>query len=408
VAAGGWAATPVVATVDADGMSFTGAVTHFSFFSGLTGSGGLLGPVDEELCAGADAASILATFQQLFRAEIAKVGDHGIWDQECREVVGLHWDLHAESGGGAADIMTLEGQEGDESTMVSWQVTCSTGENAGNALDAIVNIHHSCSPPDLAVAAEPSDIGTGGSSTVTATVSCDGQPMAGRNVSFECFGPPGIEAGQATTNAADQARITYTNEGEEGRASVHAHHEACAGTDHAETATGAAEIDIGGDWRGTLTVDFQQDAGDGPLGVFEDAVRVEFNFSLETEEVTGDGTLSHSVSITPGDADCWINNVSAPSFPVVVSGSTTEEQVQLFFAPTGAMPLTFVITCDPDDPQDYTYPGHGLMEGFAITEDIVPTLPLADGASTSGSGSQDFGEGIPLTYSWTVTLQRGE
>ena len=401
-----WAGTPFVATVGADGTALTATVTHFSFFGGLPGSGPLLAQADALLCDDAAPAAVIAAFEAQFREQIADVGEHGIWDQECRQVVGLGWDLHAESAGGAADDVRLEGRQGDGATMVSYPVECLAGDGVGNTLDAMVTIHHECALPTLAVAADPARIEPGESSTVTATLHCDQLVMDGQVVMFECFGSGPIAPDEAATSPAGQAQTMYTNDGDPEPATVRAYHDACAGTDQAATVTAEATIAVGGDWQGTLSVDFTQQVGGGPLGTFADHVTVTFDFTVEAGTVAGDGTLTHAVQITPGDQDCWLGGVSAPPFGVVVAGTASGGQVTLQIAPEGAMPLSFEILCDPDDPSSYPYPGHGLLEGMALTQDIQPAMALEDGASDSGSGSQDFGGDIPLTYTWSCSIGR--
>lgn len=402
--AGGWVATPFTATVREDGSTLDADVTHFSCFGGLPGSEGLLADIDGMLCAGAAAAVIIGEFQVQFREEVAAVGDHGIWDQECREVVGLDWDLHATSGGTSGDRMEFEGDVGTQSLTVGYQVECSTGDSPGNTLDATITIHHACSPPDLLAAADPACIEAGGSSTVTATLHCGELPYPGQDLQFECFGPGQIAADAVVTNPAGQAQTMYTNDGEPGTATVRAYHDACAGTEQASTVTDDAVITIGGDWQGVLHVAFHQEVGDGPLGVFQDAVTITFAFTTAEGTVTGTGMLIHAPQIWPGDEDCWLDSIDAPPFPVVIAGTTSAQTVQLQFVPSGMIPLSFVIMCDPDDPSEYPYPAHGLLEGAALTLDIQPILALADGATAEGSGSQDFGDDMPLVFDWNVTI----
>lgn len=406
--AGGWAATPFQAIVRSDGLTLDAAVTHFSFFGGLPGSDALAGAMDGLLCSGAPPAAVLSAFQDQFRAQVAARGDRGVWDQECQEVVGIHWDLHAESGGAGADIMELEGETGAHSLMVSYEVECNVGDGAGNALDAIVTIHYDCALPDLTVVADPAGIEPGGASTVTASLHCGGQPFPGRTVQFECFGPGQVAPDASVTNPVGQVQTMYTNDGETGAATIRAYHDACAGTDQAATLTGEATVAIGGAWQGVLQVAFQQDVGEGPLGIFQDAVTITFDFTVDQGVVAGAGTLVHAAQIWPGDDDCWVASIDAPPFPVVIAGTVSDQTVQLQFIPGGLMPLTFVIMCDPDDPSEYPYPGHGWLEGAILTMDIQPTLLLAEGDTAAGSGSQDFGEDIPIAFTWNVIINRAE
>ena len=404
--AGFWAATPFVAIAAADGATLTAEVTHFSFFAGLPGSDALLGDIDPMLCESAAPDAILAAFQAQFREQVAAVDDHGVWQQECRKVVGINWDLHAESGGVPADIVTLEGATGDGVLSVSYQMSCSDGSQPGNAFDAMIDVYYDCAAPALLVQADPGMIEVGGSATVTANLRCGEQPWPGRAIQFECFGPAGIDDDEATTDPVGRARTMYANDGGAGDVTVRAYVDACEGMDQAATVTADAGITVGGDSQGFLHVGFSQDAGDGPLGVFQDGADVSFHFTAADGVVSGEGMLVHAVQIFPGDLDCWLDSVNAPAFPIMIMGTVADGQVELRFVPQGSMPLSFVMMCDRDDPSDYPYAGHGLLEGMVLYEDVRPSMSFSDGATDSGSGSQDFGGDIPLEYEWNVTIHR--
>jgi len=50
------------------------------------------------------------------------------------------------------------------------------------------------------------------------------------------------------------------------------------------------------------------------------------------------------------------------------------------------------------------YPPYGALEGSIITTHINVTLPRENNAFAADSGSEDWGEGLPMFYSYTVTV----
>lgn len=405
-AAGGWEQTDFIATVAADGRSFSAQVTHFSIFGGFggTGAGGMFGGIDDELCSGGSPASVMSGFIEQFKRDVADVGDKGVYDSQCKEVTGIDFDIGVEIDGSHASEFVREGETADESIMFVYTADCGTGQSAGGYIDATVVIYYECTAPELAVRADPSHVDQGGSSTVMATLSCGGAPYAGQTIQFECFGDGEVTADEASTNPAGQAQTMYNAPDKKGRATVTAYHDACAGEENAQTLQASADITVGGSWSGTMTVNFNHPLPDPPLLNFSDVLTIDFEFDIEAGVITGTGTGYHNIDITPG-GDCQLTSLSAPGYGFTVTGTATDQTLQFTVAPDGLMPIYFVITCrHGDDTVDYPYPPYGALEGAIITTHIDASLPREDNASDSGSGSEDWGEGLPMYYSYVVTV----
>lgn len=403
-----WEQTGFIATVAPDGHSFSAEVTHFSIFSGFggVGSGGMFGSIDDELCQGGDPASVMNGFIESFRRDIADVGDKGIYDNQCKEVTGIDFDIGIEIEGNVISEFKREGETADESVMFVYTAECSSGQSAGGYIDATVVIYYECTAPGLQVSADPSHVEQGGSSTVKATLKCGEAAYPGQMIQFECFGDGEITLDEDVTNPAGQAQTMYEAPDQNGEATVAAYYNACAGTKNAETVQAGTGITVGGPWSGTMTVTFNHPLPDPPLLDFTDVLTIEFDFDITEGNITGTGTCSHSIDITPG-GDCQLTSLSAPSFDFSVTGTATDQTLQFMVIPNGLMPINFVITCWHDgDPADYPYPPYGAMEGSIIATHMNVSVAREDGATDSGSGSEDWGGGLPMYYSYIVTVHK--
>jgi hypothetical protein len=401
-----WEQTPFVATVAADGNSFSAQVTHFSVFGGFgTGGEGIIGDLDDQLCSGGDPASLMNGFIESFKRDIADVGDKGVYDNQCQEVTGIDFDIRIEIDGNTLSDFVREGDTSDQSIMFVYTAECVSGQSAGGYIDVTVVIYYDCSAPDLSVSADPSHVEKGESSTITASLTCGQVAYPGQTVQFECFGDGEITPEQASTNPAGQAQTMYNAPDENTQATISAYYDACAGDDNAKTLQSSAAVTVGGSWSGTMTVDFSHSLPDPPLLEFADVLTIQFEFDIDEGVITGTGTGSHSVSITPG-GDCQLTSLSAPSYGFSVSGTATDETLQFSVVPNGMMPIDFVITCwfGDEPPVDFPYPPYGALEGALITSHIDISMSREDGATDSGSGSDDWGEGFPMYYSYVVTV----
>jgi hypothetical protein len=403
----GWEQTEFIATVSADGNSFSAEITHFSVFGGFGGMSGdgIFGEIDGPLCSGGDVATVLMGFITSFLRDIANVGDKGIYDGQCKSVTGIDFDLKIEIEGNLLKDFVRLGEPSAEGVLFVYTADCGDGSSSGGMIDATIAVYYDCSAPELSVSADPSTIEPGESSTAMAILTCGGKAYTGQLIQFECFGDGDITENDAVTNPAGQAQTMYNAPEQNCQATVAAYYDACAGQESAQTVQENAVITVGGSWSGTLTVTFNHPIGNPPLINFADVLTINFTFDISENSIAGAGTGSHNVDITPG-GDCTLTSLSAPSFDFVVLGSAREQELEFTILPAGLMPLMFVLTCFQDDPVDIPYPPYGALEGSIITENIKITLPRANNATDSGSGSESWGEDLPMYYSYTATVQQ--
>jgi hypothetical protein len=400
-----WLQTEFIATVAADGKSFSAPVTHFSLFGGFgPGNGGLFDDIDYQLCTGGDPSSVLTDFVETFERDIAQVGDKGIYENNCKEVTGIDFDAGIEIEGVWVSDFIRKGETADESIMFVYTAECGTGATAGGYVDATIVIYYECSAPTLSSSAAPASVDHGESSTVMATLRCGELPYPGQTIQLECFGNGDITSDQSVTNPAGQAQTMYNAPNNDGQATVSAYYDACEGEDNAQTVQSDAVITVGGSWTGTMTVEFSHPLPDAPLLEFADVLTVNFSFDIEEGVISGTGTGVHNVDITPGDT-CEQASLSAPPFDFTVTGTATEQTLQLAVVPDGLMPLSFVILCHTNSGDlEFQYPPYGAMEGSIFSTRIFASISHESNATDSGSGSEDWGEGLPMFYSYTVTV----
>ena len=409
-----WEIVKGPAIVAADGQSLVGEISHFSFFNGggTAGGGQARSDITSQLCAFGSAQAICLDYIAYFKQYIAKVGDKGVWDGQCKEVVGLKMDVTCDVNGDNHFEPVRDGVFEGEALDIYDPDDCSRDDGEYNyaLLDAYSIIYYKCVQPEMTAAADPTEIELGGSSTVTAKLLCGENPFPGAELQFDRVGFGQLDRHSGTTDGNGQAQTTLTNNDQEGETTVTAYHAACSGEENHGTVTAEAVVNTGGGWSGTLNIAFNHPIGSSPLDNFADNVVINFDLAIDEEgNITGSGAGSHAVDVTPG-GECWTSSVSAPSFAVLAAGTATDETLNFVVYPNPMMPVSFVITCQQgEDTVDYPYPmGEGLIEGAILTQDISISVARQDGATDSGSGSRSEGTDLPMSFSWDVTMSEGQ
>ena len=148
---------------------------------------------------------------------------------------------------------------------------------------------------------------------------------------------------------------------------------------------------------------FTHNIGDEPLFTFTDDVAISFDLTIEKGVVSGTGTGTHSVHLATA-GNCDEQSMSAPEFTVTVTGAVVGGNLEFTVVPTD-MSIDFTLLCHWDeDDTEVPYPIFGLLESVIMAMDIFVDIPWQDGGTDSGSGSESFGEDIPILYSYSVTL----
>ncbi len=394
-----WMQSDSLATVAADGRSFAAQIMHFSIWGGdgNLDEEGLFDNLEENL-AGGDPAAALADFMTWFRDRFGDIGEKGIYGNECQEIAGMAFDLGYVIGGDNGSLYEQIGQTTGHTLIASYQYD--RGDlNGSFYFDIQITVYLRCTAPDIAVAADPSNIASGESSDITATMTCGGTPLHGKRITFEVSGPGSVRPTSATTTAQGEAQTEYLAD-EEGIATITAGYQACA-DGQPVTATGQTQVNVGS-WTATLTVNFTHHHDD-PYWDFADIVTIEFSFSVAADSIRGTGYGFHNAALAV-QPPCAIVSSQAANFPTNVGGTTDGDYADLFFSSYNALeyPVVFMMQC----PDFGLVPvsGYGPLVSYVIAMDIRPHILLQEGAQATGSGSEDFGETWPMHYSYTLTL----
>ena len=148
---------------------------------------------------------------------------------------------------------------------------------------------------------------------------------------------------------------------------------------------------------------FTHNIGDETLFTFTDDVAISFDLTIEKGVVSGTGTGTHSVHLATA-GNCDEQSMSAPEFTVTVTGAVVGGNLEFTVVPTD-MSIDFTLLCHWDeDDTEVPYPIFGLLESAIMAMDIFVDIAWQDGGTDSGSGSESFGEDIPILYSYSVTL----
>ncbi|MBN2071073.1 MAG: hypothetical protein JW814_06400 [Candidatus Krumholzibacteriota bacterium] len=400
----GWSRLESIVSVAPDGMSVTFESTHFSIFSAVTD---VFDDFHENFGDGSTAEAAFTGYVSWFKANVTDIGRKGLYREDCHEVVGLRiglsYSVHHLPDGPVYEGIPYH-MEGSSTAIEVVFFVAYEFVQAG-VLDKNYNLEiHvflECCQAEVEVSADPSSIGTGQTSRVTATVACDDEAMRGYEVTFESLGGFGtVSPASATTSSGGTAFTTFTAGDDEGVESVRASTTNCGGS---ESPDGAAQIEINNDWSGDLDITFVHDIGDEPLFTFTDDVSISVNLTIEEGVVTGTGSGTHNISLSIHNR-CGEEGMSAPGFSVFASGVVSGDMIEMQIVAM-SMPVYFNLHCVWDTEEgDFPYPVYGLLESAIIAQYIFIEVPFEDGGTDSGSGIDPSGEDIPMAYSYSFSL----
>jgi len=207
-----------------------------------------------------------------------------------------------------------------------------------------------------------------------------------------------VSSGNTSANGVFES--LYITDGE-GVATVTATNEGCQG-ENPQTATASTQISVGG-WTGTINMSFYHAVGD-IYESFSDNIVIDFVITSADVGFYGDGTGSHSVNIVPGE--CSVTGITAPDFPAMVVGTVNGEYFDFVVMPNSQpeFPLSFTLLCNEEQ---ITIPVYSPLLGTIMGLDMQCHVERVDGATDSGSGSSDFGEDMPIDWSFEVVLHQG-
>jgi len=398
-----WAQSSSMATVNADGLSYSGQVSHFSVWTGgEIGPDGLFDDFESDLGDGSNGQGALDLYMVYFLQNIADIGDVGIHGGQCHEVVGVSFDVGYMVDGVSGSLYEPVGKtSGPNVFMIDYKLDRVT-ITSSTWFDLFVSIFFECKPK-LEVTASPASIDVGDESTVTATLDCDGVPMAGRQITFEAAGGLGtVSPTTATTSGSGQAQTTFTAS-DEGREAILTYYTACEGRPTMSSEIASAGIDIEEVGSSTLNLTFHH-SGEGVGWVFDDAITINFDLNIDGNTITGSGTGYHNFSVVLESSEvCSIVSQYSPGFQVAIVGSVVGDYLdfQVFAV---SLPIGFTVRCEADPPTEITVGVYENLLGSIMGQNIFLHVLHQSGATDQGSGSEGFGEDIPIEYTYSLTI----
>ena len=168
--------------------------------------------------------------------------------------------------------------------MVDYIYDVADGHTYSGYVRITVTIYYDCTEPDFLIMADRSVMLEGESTSVEASISCNGVPLIGKNVTFAIQSGPGdVSPGNTTTNSAGKATTTFT--AGDSNAVVRAFYYACEFGD-SSTMERTVPIAVGpGSFNLAITFNQTTSAGD-----FQDYWAYSGAVSLRTTSDNGDGT----------------------------------------------------------------------------------------------------------------------
>ena len=296
-----WIQTQSIATVNPDGQSFSAEITHFSLHGGdgSMGEGGLLDDFDNLMGDGSDPEGALDAYYNWLLAK-RPVGHKTFHNGKCVEVVGHFVELVYQINGEAGDPLRAGGKKSDNVFIVDYKsekVYIGGSTNSSSFYNLAATIYYDCYDPTFTASADPTKISQGEQSTITARLTCDKEPMFGKQVTFEAVGGLGtVNPEEATTASNGEAITTFTAEEEEGKESIHAHYIACEGLEDEHEMIKPADVDITSESSGTLELHFTNE-----FPSFDESTEVSVDINEDGSVTFGTGTLSYGGEDTLGE-----------------------------------------------------------------------------------------------------------
>lgn len=301
-----WEQTTFIATVADDGMSFSADITHFSGYGG--------GAV-EKLVSGGTADSFMVEFISWFQNNVKKIGDITERNNDCFRVTGMDFDLQYDINGENGSLHERVGETSDyvdpPLIMVDYTYDVSNGHNFSGYVRITVIIYYDCTEPDFQTSADQTVLLEGESTSVEASISCDGVALIGKDITFDIQSGPGeVNPGNTTTNSGGNATTTFT--AGDSNAVVRAIYYACE-FGNSSLMEKTVPIAVGADsfnltitfdqttsadsyqdywtYRGTVSIRVTNDNGDGTADIE----------GSNSFDITGTGSAGDCTSITEGE-----------------------------------------------------------------------------------------------------------
>ncbi|MDY6935590.1 MAG: hypothetical protein SVZ03_15375 [Spirochaetota bacterium] len=376
--------TGFIASVNADGNSFSAEVTHFCGYGGIDVN---------YLIEGGDPETFLDLYVEWYMnggermrsvADFIKLGDKRAKNNECWEVVGLDFILDWEINGQRDGIMKRVGRSTDNADAPLIMIAVDWDISDGNSMSVFIQLtivaYYDCTAPEMTVNAAPPTVAKGDMSEVTSTLLCEGTPMVDKVVQFEVSSGPGdVTPETASTSSNGKAQVTFIAEDDD--AVVKATHEACM-DDTPKSITGEQKIKI---VPTEFTLDISYDQTMEEYCVIYDTIVYSGSipFSVTAINPDGSGNLDgQGTCMFGGDGqgydpddcsvDCTWTKEGEVEFTItgtLIVSETEDPKLELTLSPN--FDTTMTLYCPDEPPLTYPYMVGGEPYTF--------TIPMEDG-----------------------------
>ncbi|HPI72065.1 MAG TPA: hypothetical protein PK843_08660 [bacterium] len=265
--------------------------------------------------------------------------------------------------------------------------------------------------PDFALAAArthffvPDDKGK--TAEITATVRCGTGPGANftnKEVALVMKSGPGrVDPPTAQTDGQGVARGSYTVE-RRGVAVIQGEVKSCPSQKTMTTRrTVSVTIDSLLPDHIYANVDIHH-GGENMPWTFHDKVEMMLIIDIDQDNVTlkgGEG--SHYATCTASDAECSIIGLSAPAFTPTGTVTKSGNMLAVAFNPNLAT-IFFTYQCDFGGGDGFSrlVPAYSFLVSSIIAKNVRGAVKMELGSFIEGSGSESFGEDLPLDYEFEI------
>jgi len=404
-----WEDTQDTAIVNADGLSVTAPIRHFSSYSTATGFdlGGHFNNVSPVNT---------MTIMMAFNSWISWMSGWRHVDMKkqfvdcCTRVTGIEYHFVYQSPSNSYPRTYSEGDLEDYDYRESYQ-SSDGAFGSGYYVSVTIDVYWTNQAPDEVDVRTDNDWFdiTGGvtyQAAITGRSICGEKLMVNIPFDFDLYGPGNLSVEHANTGATGIATTTYTTS-DTGQVTIEGEAKTCLARGGLQIATGGAQIHVVAckEWYLAVTITFTHTCENWG---FIDQVDMLVPLTIEENDyvtcATGEG--SQIAVMGSSNEHCEVSSSSTPDFTVYAQGNIVGQTLYITIAPIG-FSAEFTMTCTYDDhTSDYDIPAYTYLLPSIIAGQAFSEYPiiLEPGASFSGSGHDTTDDENPIAYEFTVMV----
>ena len=404
-----WELAGIPAMVTADGQHFQASVTHFTDF-GVDQFGRYGGDVDFNNTT--DAGQLKSKADEWSSDYLGDIG--GIYTKKryqdcCTYLANARFEFRFSSPS-YTDVYT-KGYGEQASCDRTENLTFSVGNpGLGYHVNVRVQLCWAICNPDFLLSASPDHFNVpedkGQTAAVTATVKCGKGPGAAfsdQSVKFVVVSGPGnVDPPMTKTNSTGTANGIYTIE-TRGIANIRAEVQTCSSLKptFAESTTQVVVDTLIPDYIYAKVI-IDHGGAEMPW-TFHDEIHMVLNLKVEDDSVTvSGGEGSHYATCISNDGYCMIVGLVTPDFTPTGTATRNGNSLDIEINPNCTINFTYYCDFGDDNIIDRLVPAYGYMVSSIIAQHVKGTLPMEFSSFVKGSGTESFGEDLPVSYDYEL------